>query len=431
LKVETGNMINLYSVLNKHPMWNTLFSLRGNARACIYPEPMWGIPYSLFIPFATLYMYQLGVKDRQIGIILSVGMVFQVFASLFGGVITDKLGRKRTTLIFDIISWSVPCLIWAFSQNFWWFLAAQIVNSIWQITNNSWNCLLVEDTDPKLLVHIYSWCTISGLVSAFLAPIAGIMVTRFGVVPTVRGLYLFSFFMMTGKFIILNIFASETSQGKIRMRETKNIKIRQMLQGYGGVFLKMLYTPHIRLILLIMVMLNITSMVSGSFFSLYITQNLKIPDTFLGYYPIVRAGVMLVFMFTVQHRVDKLPFRVPMGAGLILYIAAQCVLLMAPPENYGFLLAVIFMEAFGFVLVIPRKDSLLVTYLDIKERARMLSLVYVIMIAFTSPFGWLVGLIAEYNRMLPFLLNIAIYIFAALIIIFSKTMKRKTDTDQH
>ena len=412
-------------------MINTLLSLRGNARACIYPEPMWGIPHSLIVPFATLFMYQLGVGDRQIGIIVSAGMFFQIFSSLLGGVAADKLGRKRTTFIFDILSWSLPCLIWAFSQNFWWFLCAHIVNSMWQITNNSWNCLLVEDTDPKLLVHIYSWCTISGLVSAFLAPISSVMVSRFGVVPTVRGLYIFSFFMMTAKFIVVNIFAHETERGKTRMRETKNIPLQKMLSGYGGVFVKMLRSPHIRLILLIMIMLNITSMISGTFFSLYITQNLGFPEAFLGYYPIVRAGIMLVFMFTVQHRVDRLPFRIPIGAGIILYITAQCALLLNPPVNYAFLFAVIFLEAFGFVLVVPRRDSLLVTYIDAGERARMLGLVYVVMIAVTSPFGWVAGLLSEYNRMLPFFLNAAIYAALLLIVIFSRTMKEKTDTAQH
>ena len=412
-------------------MCHTLFSLRGNARACLYPEPMWGIPYSLYMPFATLFMYQLGVKDREIGLILSVGMVFQVLAALFGGIASDKLGRKRTTLVFDIASWSFPCLIWAFSQNFWWFLAAQIVNSMWQITNNSWNCLLVEDTDPKQLVHIYSWCTISGLISAFLAPISSVMVAHFGVVPTVRGLYIFSFAMMTAKFVIVNAFAVETAQGKTRMRETKNIPIWKLLSEYGGVLRKMFRAAHIRLILLIMVMVNITSMVSGAFFSLYITQNLGIPETFLGYYPIARAGIMLAFMFTVQHRVDKLPFRIPMGAGLVLYIAAQCVLLLAGQQNYVFLVIMILLEAFGYVLIIPRKDSLLVTYIDAKERARMIGLVYVIMIGFTSPFGWLVGLLSEYNRMLPFFLNMAIYLVLALIVIFSKTMKENADTAQH
>ena len=51
-----------------------------------------------------------------------------------GGALTDKMGRRRTTLVFDILSWTVPALISAAAQNFWYFLAAGIVNSFWRIT---------------------------------------------------------------------------------------------------------------------------------------------------------------------------------------------------------------------------------------------------------------------------------------------------------
>jgi len=85
---------------------------------------------------------------------------------MIGGAITDKLGRKRTTFIFDIFSWAVPCLIWAFAQNFYYFLAAAFVNAVWRVTDNSWRCLLVEDTEGRLLVDIWLWiyivaCTFS------------------------------------------------------------------------------------------------------------------------------------------------------------------------------------------------------------------------------------------------------------------------------
>ena len=52
----------------------TLINLKGNPRACVYTEPLWGIPYNLFFPYASVYMLSLGVKDAQIGLIASVGM---------------------------------------------------------------------------------------------------------------------------------------------------------------------------------------------------------------------------------------------------------------------------------------------------------------------------------------------------------------------
>ena len=113
-----------------HSLIITLRSLTGNPRGCVYTEPLWGIPYNLIAPYASVYMVALGLTDQNIGLVLSVSWGFQVLWALLSGAITDKLGRRRTTLIFDILAWSVPALIWAFSQNIWWFLAAGIMNSI-------------------------------------------------------------------------------------------------------------------------------------------------------------------------------------------------------------------------------------------------------------------------------------------------------------
>ncbi len=57
-----------------HPLLTTLVGLRGNPRACVYTEPLWGIPYSLYVPFFTLYMYALGVNDQQIGFLISIAL---------------------------------------------------------------------------------------------------------------------------------------------------------------------------------------------------------------------------------------------------------------------------------------------------------------------------------------------------------------------
>ena len=108
-----------------HPFIKTLRNMRGNVRACVYTEPLWGIPFNLYAPYVSVYMLALGLTDSQIGLVTTIGMVCSVFWTLLSGAITDKLGRKRTTLIFDIISWSVPCLIWAVAQDFCLLLSSR------------------------------------------------------------------------------------------------------------------------------------------------------------------------------------------------------------------------------------------------------------------------------------------------------------------
>src|SRR5689334_23667074 len=113
-------------------------------------------------------MLAIGVSKEQIGLIASIAAGFQVVLALLSGVITDKFGRRRTTLIFDILSWSVPALISAIAQNFWYFLIAALVNSVWRITHNSWTCLLVEDAEKDQLVDIFSLIAIANLMVGFI-----------------------------------------------------------------------------------------------------------------------------------------------------------------------------------------------------------------------------------------------------------------------
>lgn len=410
--------------LRNNELFRTLFEIKGNPRICLFTEPLWNIPYHLFSPFATLYMYALGVNDTQIGLILTIGMVFQVITALFGGIITDKIGRRMATIIFDTVAWSVPCLIWAFAQNFWWFLIAAVFNSMLQITNISWNCLFVEDCEPKYMVNIFTWIQVTGLISVFFAPIATLLVEQFTMVTAVRFIYFFSFLSMTAKFILLFLKGTETEQGYKRMAETKNTSMFRLFVGYKDVLLKMLRSPAMMFVVIFMVLNNIYTMVINNFFGLYITLNLGVPESFVAYFPMVRAAVMLLFILLIQNIFNRMRYRPVMVLGFLIYIASHVVLLIAPPESMPMIWLYTLAEAFAFALVNPRKDSLSALFIDKEERSRAYGLLYVIIIACSAPFGWLVGWLSSLNRMLPFALNILLFIACIVFIVLSKSLQQ-------
>ena len=219
------------SLLN-HPLLQLLKHNKGNPRTLILMEPLWGIPYNLITPFATLYMYSQGVTDVQIGLILSIAMVVQVLFSFFGGILTDKLGRKFTTMMGDFFGWSVACLIWSISNNFWLFLIAMLFNCFEQINQTAWYCLLIEDAEPKDLLGIYTWVNIGGLIAIFFAPISGLLINSFTVIPVIRVLYLVFSVNMLIKVAVTFRYCKETRQGKIRMAETKDTSLLHMLYEY-------------------------------------------------------------------------------------------------------------------------------------------------------------------------------------------------------
>ncbi|MCE9645111.1 MAG: MFS transporter [Chloroflexi bacterium] len=401
--------------MKNHSLITTLKSLTGNPRGCVYPEPLWGIPYNLYAPYTSIFMIALGLSDRQIGLIVSISWGFQVLLALLSGVVTDKLGRRRTTLIFDILSWSVPALISAVAQNFWYFLAAGIINSVWRITHNSWSCLLVEDAEERQLVDIYTWIYIANQIVGFVAPLAGIMIGIFSLIPTVRGLYLFAAVMFTVKAVVTYRMTTETRQGVIRMHETRHQSMFSILSEYRSVLRDLLQTPRTLLTAGIMLVISISTMISGSFWGIIVTEKLHIPAQNLAVFPFVKTAVMLLFFFLVMPVINRMHFKIPMTVGFLGFVASQILLITAPDRGYFILLVSVVLEACSFAAVNPFADRLVVLTIDPRERARIQSILYVGIILLTSPFGWIAGTLSVLDKDLPFILNIVLFTTGAVL----------------
>lgn len=401
--------------MKRHSLINTLLNLRGNPRACVYTEPLWGIPFNLYSPYISIYMIAIGLTDKEIGVIASVGAVVQVFFAMFSGLITDKLGRRLTTLIFDILAWSVPALISAIAQNFWYFLGAAVINSVWRITHTSWSCLLVEDAEPDQLVDIYSWIYIANLVVGFVSPLTILLIDAFKLVPTVRGLYFFAAIMFTTKAVVTYLATEETAQGKIRMHETKNQSLGSIALEHFQVLMDILRTPQTLYTAAIMLIFSIYNLISGSFWGVIVTQKMLFPDSSLALFQFIRSIVMILFFFVLMPRIGKLHFKIPMAFGFLLFLASNILLILVPEKNYWLLGLSVFLEACSFATVSPLIDRLTVLTIDPKERARILSILSVGIILLTSPFGWIAGTLSTLNKDLPFVLNMVLFVLGALL----------------
>ena len=383
----------------------------------MFTEPLFGIPFNLYAPFITLYMFHLGVMDFQIGLIMAVGRLFQMATSIIGGIVTDKFGRRLTTFISDIVSWSIPMLIWAFSQNFWWFLAAAIVNSAWMISAVSWECLFVEDEDESKVGNIFNWIYVSGLLAVFFAPIAGFFVGIHGVVPVVRILYFFAFVSMSAKFVILFVFSTETKLGIKRMAATKKLPFMETLKGYKEVLLQIKGSKTMLMALTMQTAVQVILLITTTFFALYATIDLGLPEAFMGYFPILRALVMLAFLLFIQERLNRFGHKNIMLAGLGVYISAFVWLLIAPYGNWLWIAFYVFVEACAAALMLPRIDTMAANSMNNAERARIRAVFNTVIMAVLSPFAIFAGVLSDMNRQLPFLLNITLMLVLMLVVV--------------
>ena len=394
-------MLNLLKRRLKHTLL-ILGSFKGNARGCLLTEPMWGIPYNLYIAYASLYMRALGCSTTQIGLIASVGLLSETFFSLIGGHITDRLGRRRTTLIFDLISWSIPTLIWAFAQGYFYFLIAAIINSIVRIVFTSWTCLLVEDTRPRQRVHVFTWIRVAGALAGFFAPLAGIVVSKIGLVPAVRGLYGFAFVSMTSMFLIRNHLTHETAMGYRKMLESKDRKIREVFGEYREIFALLRKKPQTFVAFVILLLASVQLLYSRTFLPILLREGLEFPLGVIALIPAVASAVKMTIYVFVMPGLGRLSTTKGLTIGVSFSALGIGLLIIAPVSGVAVALVAILLEAVGAAITNPFADALLANAIDDHQRAKVVSLFHTFMNGLMSPFGYLGGVLATLTPRAPF-----------------------------
>lgn len=418
-------MKRLLALLRKNPMIDVICTAKGNELPCMLLEPLWGIPYNLYLPFASMYMVSLGVSAFQIGITQTVFFLSQVIFAILSGVLTDKLGRRWCTLIFDTLSWSVPALLWACAQSYHWFLVAAVFNGIWRVTENSWYLLFIEDSAEERYVRLFSVCHIAGLIAGFVSPLAFGFVQKYGVVPTMRVLYLITFVMMTAKFVILHFCTKETQIGKRRMEECKHVSLLSHLWNSRFILLDMLKDKRIMLTVALVASYMTMKGVQDSFWPILVTERLGIAEENLSIFATIKNLLMLVSYFFIVPHVNADKFKHPALWSLLLMALQQGMTILLRPGAYLFVALGAAMEAMALSILTPLTSALQTIAIPAEERARMQGFFFTLCLLVTSPFGMIAGALSDINRALPMGLNIGLLMVCAVFVFWLDGFNRK------
>jgi hypothetical protein len=284
----------------------------------------------------------------------------------------------------------------------------------------------VEDADQGQLVDIYTWIYIANIFVGFVAPLTGLLIAAFSLVPTLRGLYFFAAVMFTVKAVVTYRMTQETGQGRVRLQETHGQSVFSVLGEYRGVLRTLLDTPQTLYTAGIMLVLSISSMISGSFWAIIVTEKLGIPARNLAVFPFVKSAIMLAFFFLVMPRIARMHYKLPLVIGFVGFVASQVLLVTAPAGGYVPLFISVFLEACCFAAVSPLVDKMTVLTIEPKERARIQSILYVGIILLTSPFGWIAGTLSALDKGLPFLLNILLFVAGAILAALAGRVSQKS-----
>lgn len=414
----------------KHPLLRTLTELRGNPRACLLTEPMWGLSMNLCMPYVSVYMLTFGMNDIEVGIISSIYMFSQMIFALLSGAIIDKIGRRWGTTIFDFLAWSVPCLIWASSQGFWFFVVAALLNGTMKITTVSWDCLLVEDAPKDKITHIYSWVMIASNLSALFAPISSILVAKLTLQPALRILYLNAFIIMTAKVFILHKMSTETAVGKVKREATKNMSLGEILIGYKSALKKIKKSKGTKFAIVISILVEIVGMIGMTFWQIIASRRIGVPDTLLPIFPMIKSILAIFLFFTLIAHINQAKLKWPLYGGFISSIIS-CLLLISIDNTgvwgYVILLASLLFEALGLSVLHTLRESLVAIHVDPAERSGIMAILQTIVMLVSVPFGYIGGLLSDISKVLPFVLSVGLMLLGILVtaIYYRKTNETK------
>lgn len=413
----------MFSRIKNHDLLVSFREMRPNQKWCIWTEPLWNIPHQLFLPFTSLFMSKVGLTPSQIGNTISLCFFLQIISALFGGVLTDKMGRRMATWVSDCISWVIPCMIWAFARDYWWFMLAAAFNSVQQMAYTAWYCLFIEDCPPKHVTNAFTLTQMCGMLAVFFSPLAVWLVGKFGVVSALSGIYIVAGVCMFIKNTILIIFCKETDVGIARMAETKGVSSFKLLYGYKDIFLRIVKSSRMRLVALLMILSNIYLIANENFFSLYITEKLLLPDRLVAAFPMIRMGIMLLFVIGLQKVFNKIGMKKSFLFALAAYVVSHIILLI-PTVKFGVLTAGFYtlLEASAYAIIMPRRKSLMAFFADAHERSRIFALYTTIMVAVSFPFGRIVGELYAMSPTYPFLFNLILFALTIILVATSKDL---------
>lgn len=420
-------------MMNRVMNWGIVRSyrrLKGNTRISVLFEPMWGIPFNLYNFYLSLYMRSHGVTDTQIGYLISIGFISSAVFSLFAGVITDHLGRKKTTMIFDFIAWPIAIAIYAISNNFWMFALATIVNSTLRIVSVSWNLMVVEDADSEQRVAAFNLLNIISLSTGIIIPVAGLLVNALGVLKAERIFMIIAILSMSTMIVARNRFYTETKTGQKILGENKKKAKGNHGNGgfFGGAFSVLKRKPATILVIIIVVLFNIYVPI-GTFTSLYfapyMTEVLKLGASgisILGGAYSVTTLIIFVFVNPVINRYNR---HMNMVIGLVIQALALILFMVIPAGKIEIAVLCIVFYATGFSIFRPLLDSLLADATDCVERARIYSLMNTLTFILASVIGAISGYLYHFNPRLIYMLSLLILICSIIILIIYMKLENR------
>jgi MFS family permease len=372
-----------------------LLSLDGlprNARNAVMLEPLWAIFGVVILYYAPLYMTGIGLSSTQVGLIGSISLACSFVFQTLAAPITNRMGRKRTTLIWDLISWTLPMLVWAFSQNFAMFVLGAVLNASVRIVSVSWSLLVIEDVEPAERSRVFGILNLLVAACGLMTPVVGLLISRYGVVPTLRVYHFLGALGMTLMFVLRNAATEETRNGQAAMQEHAQLHPLESLGKNLHQLATLRQTPGLMWLVAFYVLSFFIEQMN-LFQILFFSQTLGFGDVGVSLVPVATAAVTVLMYGLVLRQLSSLPPERALLLTCVLGLVGAILIVLIPAGNLPVLLGVIAVISGSAFLTRTYRDSVLFIQLPEQGAADLYSAVQALTMLFSIPAAAIAGAI--------------------------------------
>ena len=366
-----------------------------------------------------------GVTDKQIGFLISLGFISAIVFSMLAGPITDALGRKKTTLIFDIMGWPCAILIYALAHDFWMFVLAIIVNGAHRVTAVSYNLMVIEDSNSNQRFAAFNLINIINISAGLLTPIAGLAVKTYGIAKAERFLLIFAVISMTTMMFSRYHFHVETQIGqkilKERLKHNKKLGFRKDL--YKGVFADLYRKPTVFMIMCVIILFNMYITIGthlSLYFVPYMSEVLGIEKSMISLLGVVNAATMITTLVFINPVISRRNTINNMMIGLALQAVSLFLLVIISGNNFFIVVLCLAIFAAGFGIFRPFADSMMAELTEGKARAIIYSLMNTGISTLSAVMGFVSGYLYDLNPRLIYITSIFILSLCLVILVVLK-----------
>jgi MFS family permease len=195
--------------------------LTRNTKTCLAFTPLWSVVYSLSFFYLSLYFRACGVSDAQLGSLVTGGAAAAILFSFLSAPIVDRMGRRRSTFVFDLIGSALPFLLFACSGSFAAALVGTVLSNTARVMNIGFSLLMAEDADNAERSTSFNVFNIMYIASGLLVPVAGVFVQRAGILSAERWFLVLSAAVIGLSALGRYSFTEETRTGRALMEKTR------------------------------------------------------------------------------------------------------------------------------------------------------------------------------------------------------------------